>query len=45
MIDLARRVVDVMTRAMLSRRSEHNAVLLGAHAWERPSPHTGGWRL
>jgi hypothetical protein len=45
MIDLARRVVDVMTRAMLSRRSEDHAVLLAAHAWERPSPHTGGWRL
>jgi len=45
MFHLARRVVHVMTRAVRSRRSEDRAVILAAQAWERPSPHTGGWRL
>jgi hypothetical protein len=45
MIDLARRVMVVMTRAMLPRPPADSSVLLVVHAWERPSPHTGGWRL
>jgi hypothetical protein len=42
---LARRVMDAMARRMLPAAGDDPGELLAGHAWERTSPHTGGWRL
>lgn len=44
-IMLARRVMDAVTRRMLPAKGGDPSRLLAGHAWERTSPHTGGWRL
>jgi hypothetical protein len=44
-IRFARRVVFAMSRAVLTRYPEEHHLVLVVHCWERPSPHTAGWRL